>query len=105
MNGARVFVVQDDGSKDLVPATAYGDIVVLSSRGLSLFTDPTRDLDAIKRKLVEYRFTLIDWLLPIGDPLLIGAVTHFAAVTNGGLVNCLKWDNRHKKYFPIKLNL
>ncbi len=101
----RVFVVQDDGSKDLVPASAMGDIVVLNTRSLPLFRDPTEILDAMRNAMVHHRFSSTDWLIPIGDPLLIGAAIHMAASMCNGVVSCLKWDNRHQKYFPITLNL
>jgi hypothetical protein len=105
MNTSRVFVVQDDGTKDLVPATVMGDLIVLHTRNLSPFIDPEPVLKDIRYKLDHHAFCHDDWLLLIGDPLLIGAATYYAARITGGVVSCLKWDNRHRKYFPIKLNL
>jgi hypothetical protein len=105
MGVARVFVVQDDGSKDLVPASAMGDIVVLNTRSIPLFRDPAETLEAMRMTLVRNQFSPSDWLIPIGDPLLIGAAIYYAAMLAGGEVNCLKWDSRHRKYFPVKLKL
>lgn len=100
----KVFVVQDDGTKDLVPAMAMGEIVVLNTKSLPLFKDPALILHNMKQVLLQHRFCSKDWIIPIGDPLLIGAAVHIAAQINDGLVNCLKWDSRHQKYFQVTLN-
>ncbi len=101
----RVFVVQDDGTKDLVSAMDYGDIVVLNTRSLPLFRDPSEQLAKLRQDLAHYKFCAGDYIVPIGDPVLIGATIHYAALTSGGIVNCLKWDARHKRYFEVKIKL
>jgi len=101
----RVFVVQDDGTKDLVSAMAYGEIVVLNTRSLPLFKDPSEELGKLRQKLAHNKFCAGDYVVPIGDPVLIGATIHYAALTSGGIVNCLRWDSRHKRYFEVQIKL
>lgn len=101
----KVYVVQDNGTKNIGPATAFGEIVVLATRDLPLFHDPSRELARIKAKLAS--FDENDFILPVGDPLLIGSVIHYAAEVASGKVTCLKWDRQAKggTYFPVLLNL
>lgn len=99
---AKVYVVQDDGSKNFAPALALGSIEVLCIRDLPLFHDPTHELQHMARKLSA--FLPEDHLLLTGDPCLIGAAMHYVAQINNGVVPALKWDKQQKTYFPIILN-
>lgn len=98
-----VYVVKDDGSKNLVPASAFGDISVLSIRELPMYGDPGPMIASIRTALAK--FNSDDFILLIGDPVLIGIAFYYAARANNGAVTCLKWDKQQKQYFPIKLNL
>lgn len=99
----RIFIVQDDGSKNFGPAIGMGELSTLAIRDLPVHHDPTHELGEIKRKLLS--FTDDDYLLLTGDPLIIGAAMVYAAMVNRGTVNCLKWDKQSKGYYPVKLKL
>ena len=46
-----------------------------------------------------------DYLLLIGNPVLIGMATAIAANNSGGLVNFLQWSGRHNTYTEITARL
>lgn len=98
----RVFVLQDDGTKNLVPAMQFGSLEIMLSGRISTYaTAPI--IDAIKRALKT--FTPHDYLLLIGDPLAIGAATAYASYKNGGIVKVLKWDRQERTYYALTMDL
>lgn len=100
----KVFVVQDDGGKNLSSAMEHGELVALSSRDLPLYQNPRHVLEKLDFALRPFDVKS-DHLLLIGDPLLIGACIHYVARNNNGEVPCLKWDRQRHRYFPLTLNL
>lgn len=97
----KVFIVQDDGRKNLSPALKFGNIVVLATRDMSTFSDTTRQISQIRSKLNGFDPSR-DYLLLSGDPLLIGVATHLVA-ENHREVPCLKWDRMSMDYIPVTL--
>lgn len=104
----RVFVVQRTMRRDrqtgaLVPvhdvgeAGAYGDLVDLLGPSAKPFT-PEPVVAELWSKLCDYGED--DWLLCIGNPVLIGWAVALAAQAGGGQVNMLQWSNGG--YEPIR---
>jgi hypothetical protein len=96
---AKVYVVQDDGRKNLVPAMKFGDLVVLSGRDMPVFADTGPTVNSLKTKLKDFD-PENDWLLMTGDPILIGTITAIIA-KRYNKVRCLKWDKQNLDYLPI----
>jgi hypothetical protein len=88
-------------SMDLTPALEYGDPVILMPQSQSMLS-PVPTVRALKEKLRN--FTDDDYILPVGDPVLISTVAMVAAEQNGGKVKFLKWDKLQKKYFVIQVD-
>lgn len=107
----RVFVVCEPTSiiggqpvklMNLAPAVEFGDIEVLLPNNQTLFnTVPT--VRALRDSLVD--FNDADYILPVGDPVLMCVVAMVAADMNKGRVNFLKWDKKFKKYFSIQTDV
>lgn len=97
-----VFVVQDSPGKNLTPALRHGRIRVLCPVGDRPFTidsDVIRIYDALR----DYQRG--DFILPIGDPVLIGISVALACEKTGGYVNILKYDRQERDYIPVPINL
>lgn len=108
MNKPRVFVVQkqlrqDHNTGDLVPkfdlssAEKYGELVyVLSPTAAPWAADSI--MSDIREKLKDFQTT--DYLLLIGNPVLIGLVSAVAA-DMAGSVQFLQWSGRQQSYIPV----
>lgn len=97
-----VFVVQEQEGKNLLPATKYGEIDVLLPPGQIAFSSQPV-IFALNHKLQFFQD--MDYLLLIGDPVLIGLASSIAAKFNNGKVKYLKWDKQEKTYFPIETDI
>lgn len=85
-------------------ASQYGDIeIVLDAPVNNTLDDPVRVVEELHDKLCQ--FTTDDYLLPIGNPVLIGWATTIAAFYSRGEITLLSWDRKNKKYQPITAEL
>jgi hypothetical protein len=108
----RVFVVHnqykktDDGflvpKYDLNIALEWGNLTCLLSPSASPF-HPERIVPELQHKLKD--FTKNDYLLLVGNPVLIGMATAIAARASGGEVQMLQWNGRDQRYIPVKTSL
>ena len=108
---SKVFVVTEpitfkDGNPvplfDITPAMEYGEIEILTKHQQTMqFSVPM--VRSLREKLKDFNDT--DYILPVGDPITIGAVCSIAADMNGGYYKILKWDKRMKKYLSIEINV
>ena len=104
MKDPTVYIVQKpDEKKNIISAREFGDFQFILPEKTNLLWNPQETVSAIKKQLVY--FTNEDYLLPIGDPAVIGVCTAIAADYNEGLVTFLKWDNREFKYYPVRVEL
>jgi len=93
-NGARQLVT----TMDLTPCLEYGEVVYLLSTGPAmLMPGPT----GVTLNHALRNFNDADYILPIGDPSLIGLVAMVAAKYNNGRVKFLKWDKQSSRYYVI----
>lgn len=87
---------------DITPATKFGDIEILAKHNHNMFASAPM-IRYFRDKLAN--FSDDDYILPVGDPVIIGAVTAVAASMNQGRVKLLKWDKRERKYLPISIDI
>ena len=100
---SRVFVIQGaEGRFDFKPAEHFGELVFVLDERDSVFR-----IDETTTKLVQRMssFTSEDFILPIGNPALIGMATALAADRTSGEFTMLQWLGREKQYIPIKVQL
>ena len=45
-----------------------------------------------------------DYLLAVGDPVIIGISTWLVGETTNGQFNMLKWDKREYRYYPLEVD-
>jgi len=107
---SRVFVVQNqhrwDRERqtfipkfDLTPAAEYGELVYLLSPTAAPFT-PDPVLGELRDKLADFNDG--DYLLLVGNPMLIGFATAIAASANNGHVNLLQWSGKDRRYIAVE---
>ena len=112
---SRVFVTQEprtftkivDGVPEkrevnLSPALDYGSLEVLLPRHKTIL-----DAGFVTRDLIHKLddFSENDFILPLGDPVVMGLVCAIASKKTGGRFTILRWDRQEGKYYPVKVNL
>jgi len=100
---SKVYVIQDDPNKNILPAQRFGEIVTLLPVGKNIMFSPGPVVSELTRKLA--RFCSEDYLLCIGDPAAIAIATAVASRWSNGRVSLLKWDRMEKDYYPIKFDI
>ncbi len=109
----RVYVVQDQHKWDreagrfvpkfdLSSAETFGELAYLLTPTAAPFR-PEPVVDELRDKLVW--FSDDDYLLLIGNPVLIGCAMAVAAQVNGGRVRVLQWSGKDQRYVPVLVNL
>lgn len=108
---SRVFVVQnqhryDRESRTFVPkydvseANQFGEVVELLSPTAAPF-HPEPILDELREKLNDFGDD--DFILCIGNPLLLAWAYAIAADVNEGTVRALQWSGKDHRYLPVKV--
>lgn len=87
---------------NIMPAAEYGTLVELfpHNQHALLVAPVTNSLKATLRN-----FSDEDYILPIGNPVLIGIATAVAARNNMGKVKLLHWDRELKRYIVLNYEL
>lgn len=98
----KVYVVQAQPGKNIVPARKWGDLIELLPANDQIIISADKAISLIGDKLS--RFDDKDYLLLIGDPIAIMAAGVMAAKVNNGKVNTLKWDRQTTSYYVVKLD-
>ena len=105
---ATVYIIQETLKKvegqwrrvhDFTPALAYGDIEILIGGGQYMPLTMQPVISEIKEKLKK--FCNDDFLLLVGDPVLMGIATCVAAEINCGKINFLRWDRDTQRYIKM----
>ncbi len=97
-----IYVPQEQHSKNISAALQYGShIVSCVSQDYQVYTSTSSTIEKIRKALVN--FTSEDYLLLIGDPILIG-LTVAEAFRQVPSVKVLKWDSQSRTYVPVVLD-
>jgi hypothetical protein len=97
-----VFVIQDQPGKNLLPARDYGKLKFMLPAAISQY-NTEESVDKLYNELLAMRDD--DYLLLIGDPVMIGAAVAIAGKILDGCIKILKWDKQEKKYYEVELQL
>lgn len=102
MTGSKVFVVQDRPQLDMSSAERYGDMIKIFPAQDQLY-----DPDAAVKKIMKWmpNFTERDYILAVGHPVAISAVTAAAARLNGGRFKMLVWHPDNREYYSVQWDL
>ena len=80
---------------DLRPAEEFGKLTYILDAKTTL---QRPEVVVAKMEMILRGFTSEDYLLPIGNPVLIGWAMALAAAHNSGKVAVLVWSNRDQRY-------
>ena len=100
---STVYVIQASGERfDFQPAERFGELCfVLDSRDSVFRLDDT--LLKLSQRLSG--FTSDDYLLPIGNPVLIGLATALVSDMTAGRFHMLQWLGREREYLSVPIIL
>lgn len=114
MHKPRVFATQIPSRRDvesglwvptvnIQPAEKFGEVVTLLPPGSQFFAaaETTR---LIKQRLHELDYQQGDWLLPMGNPVIMAVAAAIAARRSNGSLNVLVWDRHSSVYVPYELD-
>ena len=100
---STVFVVHSEqGRLDFRAAERFGELSFVLDPADSIFR-----MDDTLLKLTQRlsAFTKADYLLPVGNPGLIGVATALVADQTEGQFKILQWLGREREYIPITIKL
>lgn len=101
---AKVYVVQDDGLKNLMPALKFGSLeILISGRDNQLYNTAPLVAD-LQKKLLLFD-PEIDYLLLVGDPAAIAVCAMICGKATNSPINLLKWDRQERAYYPLKVDI
>lgn len=103
----RVFVLQDNGSRDFSKARRFGSLVPVLQR--DVFPDDAQERSLVMKRIIVAKILdfnqVEDHFLLTGDPvalLMLGLVLR--NYFRGGF-NVLKWDRENNDYYPVHLEI
>ena len=99
-----VYVIQQPPPNiNILSASDFGYLVIcLPNRDQAIFSTAPY-VQKMKKNLQDFKKD--DYLLAVGDPVIIGlSATIVSDVTNGQF-NMLKWDKREYRYYPLEFDM
>lgn len=111
---SRVFAVQQPTGRDpsgaikptmdLSPAREFGELRFVLREWENPFADIAATVAEVRRVLGQ-EFGPEDWLLLVGNPVLIAIVASVAAEVNCGVLPMLQWNRSDHRYVPVVAQL
>lgn len=86
---------------DLTPARQFGNLEILMPGG-PVALDSVHVTKELRQKLGS--FVPGDYLLCLGDPVIIAAASAMVADINGGVIPLLVWDRRIREYLFVQVD-
>lgn len=113
---SRVFVVHQPTGRDratgaikptmdLSPAADFGELRFILREWENPFNNLDQTAAEVRRVLSGEAFGFDDWLLLVGNPVLIGLVAAEASRHTGGYLRMLQWDRSAHRYLPVTAQL
>lgn len=87
---------------DVTPAREFGELKTLTEHNQSMSASVPM-VRMLREKMKD--FCDADYILPVGDPVIIGTVCAIAADMNAGYYQMLKWNKRLRSYEVFKINV
>ena len=97
-----VFVVQDPQDKNILPARDHGTLLVMLQHS-DIAKGTEHCIERMAKLLQDMQQG--DFILPIGDPVLIGIAFHMAFTLLEGRVKVLRWNREKYTYNPETLRI
>ena len=99
-----VYVVQQPAPNiNILSASDFGYLVIcLPNREQAIYSTAPYTQN-MQKNLQDFRKE--DYLLAVGDPVIIGISTATVANVTNGQFNMLKWDKREHRYYPLEVDM
>ena len=102
-----VYVVQQPAPNiNILSASDFGYLVIcLTNTGpeSQAIYSTAPFVRKMKKNLQDFRKE--DYLLAVGDPVIIGISTTAVSDVTNGQFNVLKWDKREYRYYPLEVDM
>lgn len=98
---SKVYITQDVGKINFLPAEDYGELVPVIN-GYVNHTQLKRTMGRMQDVLRD--ITSEDWLVPAGHPALIALAGHIMA-DRTGVIRILAWDNMTERYVASEVRV
>ena len=99
-----VYVVQQPAPNiNILSASDFGYLVIcLPNRDQAIYSTAPYT-QKMQKNLQDFRKE--DYLLAVGDPVIIGIPTAEVSNVTSGQYNILKWDKREHRYYPLEVDM
>ena len=99
-----VYVVQQPAPNiNILSASDFGYLVIcLPNREQAIYSTAPYT-QKMQKNLQDFRKE--DYLLAVGDPVIIGISTATVSNVTNGQFNMLKWDKREHRYYPLEVDM
>ena len=88
---------------NILSASDFGYLVIcLPNRDQAIFSTAPY-VQKMRKNLQDFRKE--DYLLAVGDPVIIGISTAVVSEVTAGQFNMLKWDKREYRYYPLEVDM
>ena len=99
-----VYVVQQPAPNiNILSASDFGYLVICLPNRDQAILSTAPYVQKMKKNLQDFRKE--DYLLAVGDPVIIGISTATVANVTNGQFNMLKWDKREHRYYPLEVDM
>ena len=98
-----VYVVQQPAPNiNILSASDFGYLVICLPNREQAILSTTPYVHKMRKNLRDIRSQ--DYLLAVGDPVIIGISTSMVSKATNGRYNMLKWDRQEKRYYPLEID-
>ena len=98
-----VFVVEDS-PHNLSHAMEFGEIRNIEQNDFPPYRDGSQVVGRIRRTLSVFNAN-VDYILLVGDPILVGLTFAVLREAAWATIRVLKWDRQSSRYVPITVPL
>ena len=99
-----VYVVQQPAPNiNILSASDFGYLVICLPNRDQAILSTAPYVQKMKKNLQDFRKQ--DYLLAVGDPVIIGISTAAVSEVTAGQFNILKWDKREFRYYPLEVDM
>ena len=99
-----VYVVQQPAPNiNILSASDYGYLVICLPNRDQAILSTAPYVQKMKKNLQDFRKE--DYLLAVGDPVIIGISTASVSEVTSGQFNILKLDKREYRYYPLEVDM
>ena len=98
-----VYVIQQPAPNiNILSASDFGYLVICLPNREQAILSTTPYVHKMRKNLRDIRSQ--DYLLAVGDPVIIGISTSMVSKATNGRYNMLKWDRQEKRYYPLEVD-